>query len=368
MADKKPSQKVVSYIEHHLEKGVSIKRIKRALADAGHPIDAIEEATEYVFRMNPHLKKKPKKMMVIYGLILIILISSIGIFAYYKLTETAEYVEEVEKAEEVKGFSEFTDVELLLRAKATGNFENCRHIREHNLKYYCLDKIWDSRPCLYRGIIGANASQCYYELAIEKQELSLCDHIADIELYSRCRGIVVNASSEEEYERQLERENNPWKFENATEENIPEGFKIEPSKEKCFSEVSDYARVYCIHAAAQQPHLGMDPEELVSYYISLGGEDLSLVLFSNEFLKTIASGDASNCHSLNASRYCGTNCPEDLIVEDYEALCLSILNQDLESCSELGLFSLESCRGFIENKFSLCPNRRNCVLYFRFYQ
>ncbi len=204
----KPNPKVTAYIKKHLEKGIHIKKIKRTLAEAGHPIEAIEDAAEYVFQMNPHLKKKPKTMMVVYGLILIFLISALIIFAYFKLAETVEYVEQkgaVEKQiEKTRSIAGMSDQEIILYVARSEDMSACESITSLNIQYACQERMWETDPCRYKGIIGGSSDICYSDAALESLSLDLCYKIHDKIQLDACKlHVIIEIASQNAYDKCL---------------------------------------------------------------------------------------------------------------------------------------------------------------------
>ncbi|MFC1723797.1 hypothetical protein ACFL0V_06665 [Nanoarchaeota archaeon] len=197
-----PNPKVVSYIKRHLEKGIKLKKIKHALAEAGHPIEAIEDAAQFVFRMNPSLKKRPKTVMIAYGLILLILLGAIGIFIYYQATKTVEYVEEVEQVEKEAALTGMSDQEILLYASKRDSTSACNSIRGHNTKYYCLEMIWKTNPCFFQELIGGSSDVCYVDRAVEQYNTTGCLRTHDKAARADCRSqIISNVIAEKDVDK-----------------------------------------------------------------------------------------------------------------------------------------------------------------------
>ncbi|HII72545.1 TPA: hypothetical protein HA265_07350 [Candidatus Woesearchaeota archaeon] len=188
--NKKPNENVISYIEQHLEKGVDLKKVKRALADAGHPIEAIEEAAEYVFRVKPHLRKQPKTNMIVYGIIIVLIIAAAAVFAYFKITQTVKYVEEVQKVEKIVTFEGMSDNEVLLYASKTNDTSACKHVKDHNKYYYCTGSIWETDYCFFQRIMGLPGDVCYSDQAVKDLDFAECRRVSRA-LREQCQSDVV---------------------------------------------------------------------------------------------------------------------------------------------------------------------------------
>jgi hypothetical protein len=174
----KPNPVLVKYIEHHLAKGFKISHIKRKLAEVGHPIEAIEDAAEAVLQTRPKLRKKPKKFMIIYGVVLILIIAGFAWFVWYKATQQIEYTETVAEVKKNVSYRGMTDVQLLTLAGTAGDMAACGFIRDHNTRYACIDRYWEREDCAYYYFLGEDSS-CWQKKAMEEKNLSMCDNIPD---------------------------------------------------------------------------------------------------------------------------------------------------------------------------------------------
>ncbi|MBU2560907.1 MAG: hypothetical protein KKD17_01320, partial [Nanoarchaeota archaeon] len=92
---KRPNPELVRYVEKHLAKGFKIHHIKRKLAEVGHPIEAIEDASQFVLAKQQG--KRVPKFMIVYGIILILVIAAVGWFIWFKATQQVEYTKTVEE-------------------------------------------------------------------------------------------------------------------------------------------------------------------------------------------------------------------------------------------------------------------------------
>ena len=171
---KKANPELVRYIERHLSKGFKIKHIKKKLAEVGHPIEAIEDAAEFVTSTRPSSRKKPAAFMIIYGLLLIVLLVVLGLFIFTKVTEQLEYVEEVREVEKVQLFTGMSDLELIKYAKANDEPAACENIGNHNLYYACVDRYWEKGDCGYERLIDEGVSACFKDLAFSTKDPRNC--------------------------------------------------------------------------------------------------------------------------------------------------------------------------------------------------
>lgn len=153
-----PNPSLIAYIEQHISKGFDIKDIKRKLAEAGHPIEAIEDAATVVLGTKHPKRGRIPKFMLIYGLILIFLISAGIWFFWFKATEYQTYSEVVEDTSEQIALNDLlkslNDTELILYAKSNSDSRACDYIADHDLKYLCIDKYWETEPCFWRRFLG----------------------------------------------------------------------------------------------------------------------------------------------------------------------------------------------------------------------
>lgn len=66
---------------------------------------------------------------------------------------------------------------LLKAAKELGTTEICLEIstEENDVLYYaCVDRYWLREDCMYEGLIGIGADECWYNKAIKKQDVDFC--------------------------------------------------------------------------------------------------------------------------------------------------------------------------------------------------
>jgi len=160
---KRPNPDLVKYIEHHLEKGFEIKNIKRKLAEVGHPIEAIEEAAQYVLREKPLLRKKPTKFLIIYGIILILAISVFAYYIWFKSTEQLQYTETVKQIETNQSYKSMADIQLLKLAASGNDIKPCDFVESHNYYYACIGRYWLREDCSWEQVIGADVVKCRWD-------------------------------------------------------------------------------------------------------------------------------------------------------------------------------------------------------------
>lgn len=177
---KKPDPELVKYIEKHLLKGYKLKQVKRRLADVGHPIEAIEDAAQFVLSSKPHLKRRDWKFMIVYGLILIVVLAGLVYFIATKTTEQMEYTETVEQIEKAREFKGMTDIELIKYAASTGDISACKEIESHNTYYACVDRYWERDDCSYERTIGEGVSGCFRSLALSTKDPQKCLKTEDV--------------------------------------------------------------------------------------------------------------------------------------------------------------------------------------------
>lgn len=178
----RPNPELVKYIEKHLSKGFHIKQIKQKLAEAGHPLEAIEEAASFVLGRQP--KKKLPRFMVVYGIILLIAIIVFLYFAWFKATQQIQYKEAVAGIQKNQSYAGRTDVELLKMA-AGGDMSACSFIKTHNMYYACVDKYWETGDCRYEKILG-DADSCLSGYAKKNDDIKLCAGIKDSAILESC--------------------------------------------------------------------------------------------------------------------------------------------------------------------------------------
>jgi hypothetical protein len=195
-----PNPELVRYIERHLAKGFHLKQVKQKLAEVGHPIEAIEDAAQFVLAKSSGIKKRPKRFMIVYGIVLILVISVFVWFIWFKATQQVQYLETVQEIKKNASYTGMTEVELLKLAK-TGDMNACNFIENHNSYYACVDKYWERNDCSYESFLGEFDS-CQKKRAIEDLNASLCYRISDISAYSSCisevfSGIVKKRSPDD---------------------------------------------------------------------------------------------------------------------------------------------------------------------------
>jgi hypothetical protein len=183
---------LVKYVEKHLSKGVELKQIKRTLADVGHPIDAIEDAAAFVTNKQPELKRAPRKMMIVYGLILILVLAGFGWYIWFKATQQIEYTQTVQQIEQNRSYIGMTDVELLKLAASENDITACRFIRSHDTYYACIGRYWQREDCSFAKYTNELES-CYVNKAQELQDISYCDSIRDKGRRDTCKESVFSA-------------------------------------------------------------------------------------------------------------------------------------------------------------------------------
>lgn len=184
---KRPNPELVRYIERHLTKGFKIHHIKRKLAEVGHPIEAIEDAAQFVFAKQP--KKRAPKFMIVYGIILILVIAAAGWFIWFKATQQVEYTKMVEEIKKNVSFSGMTYVELMKFAAANDDLRACEFIRDHNMYYACVDKYWTRGDCSFERFTG-EWDACNSERALSSFDDSFCSKLEDLDGYESCRQAV----------------------------------------------------------------------------------------------------------------------------------------------------------------------------------
>ncbi|MBW2972345.1 hypothetical protein KY359_04885 [Candidatus Woesearchaeota archaeon] len=169
---KRPNPELVAYIEKHLAKGFKITHVKRKLAEVGHPIEAIEDAAQFVLAKQP--KKKVPRFMIVYGLILILVLAGFGWYIWFKATQQVEYTETVKEIQQNQSYIGRTEVELIKLARSTGDMKACDFIKSHNLRYACTGKYWERDDCTYERILGDGYDDCLMKLAVNKNDINVC--------------------------------------------------------------------------------------------------------------------------------------------------------------------------------------------------
>lgn len=160
----RPNPTIVKYIEKHIAKGFDVKKIKRRLAEAGHPIEAIEDAATFVLGTAPPTKRRIPRFMIVYGIILMLVISAGVWFFWFKATQVKEYVAEKEvveqKLETDAKFDAMSDIELLKYAASTEDLSACEFVEGHNEYYACTDRYWERDDCSYERLFGMSLDEC----------------------------------------------------------------------------------------------------------------------------------------------------------------------------------------------------------------
>ncbi|MBT7903463.1 hypothetical protein HN587_06390 [Candidatus Woesearchaeota archaeon] len=191
---------LIAYIKKHLEKGVDITKIKKALSRAGHPINRIELAVEGVFESNPHLRKKKKfdankyfkkfqSRQVIgigIGVLAVVLILFLVMFGLKQFGEYSEYREDVVEFNENQTFELMSDLDLLNFAQQEGDMKACSFIESHNYYYACVEKWWEKDDCKFLLLTDQPTDECRYNYAIKEKNILLCVYIQDLDLRTKC--------------------------------------------------------------------------------------------------------------------------------------------------------------------------------------
>jgi hypothetical protein len=189
---KRPNPELVGYIEKHLAKGFSMRDIKRKLAEVGHPIEAIEDAAQFVLAKQP--PRRVPRFMIVYGMILIVVVVGFLYFAWFKATQQVAYKETVAGIQKNQTYLGRTDVDLLKMA-AAGDMAACRFIKTHNLYYACTGKYWERGDCLYESLVGESA-ECWTDKALRSKNFSLCNRLINGKSRDLClRGVFSGIAS-----------------------------------------------------------------------------------------------------------------------------------------------------------------------------
>jgi hypothetical protein len=196
MMAKRPNPELVKYIEHHLEKGFEIRNIKRKLADVGHPIEAIEDAAQFVLSQKPQLRKRPTTFMIVYGIIIILVVAGFAYFIWFKATQQVVYQETVQEIEKNQSYVGRTDIELL-RLAASGDTNACTFIKGHNEYYACTEKIWTRGDCILEDFIG-EGNDCFMKQALKSENISLCLMVGSQDLLMDCQKEVISKFAEQD--------------------------------------------------------------------------------------------------------------------------------------------------------------------------
>ncbi|MBW2991647.1 hypothetical protein KY345_00335 [Candidatus Woesearchaeota archaeon] len=196
---------ISDYIKKELDKGFSLKKIKKALLEAGHNVKIVEE------ELAKFEKKEDKKAEKFFGkimenkvlwisiLAIIILVVIIIIAVTQRPTE-----EEVIQREQIKlaekllaGCEGITDTEernicILKAAAEADTTEICDEIStEVNdvLYYECLGAIWREDDCRYEGLIG-EGDECWYE-KVYGVEIDDFDYLNFIYICSKIKDEII---------------------------------------------------------------------------------------------------------------------------------------------------------------------------------
>lgn len=196
----KPNPELVKYIEEHNAKGFDIKSIKKALAEAGHPIEAIEDAASSVLHTAPPTRRKISPFMIVYGLILILIISGAIWFAWFKITEYKDYSAQVqtveqttqEKAAQQTTLAAMDDVGVMRYAQSNNDTSACEYVEDHNKYYACVDRYWELGGCKWEMAMQ-EARACVSNLAVSEINISKCNRLKTTEDKTACQEAVFSA-------------------------------------------------------------------------------------------------------------------------------------------------------------------------------
>ncbi|MBT5022490.1 hypothetical protein HON01_06695 [Candidatus Woesearchaeota archaeon] len=181
----KPSKALVDYIKKHREKGVHIKKIKRKLADAGHPIENIEASVAHVFANHPHLKQSASIGFYLLSGLAVLVVLFIIIFGVTQLTDYLDYQDNLNEFSENQTFEAMSDIDLLIYASEELDLKACNFINNHNIYYACTERYWERDDCMFEYFFDKYDS-CWLDKAYNSFNLSLCAPIMDSNLESEC--------------------------------------------------------------------------------------------------------------------------------------------------------------------------------------
>ena len=174
---------LITYVERALKKGLHVKKIKRKLVHAGHPIHEIEDAVRHVLLTKPHLKYIRYKIFAGIFLLFAIVLLLGYLFAFEKSEELVEYKENVT-------FSDMSDLEILQYAKLHQSTEMCKYVRGESAYYACEEQLWKSDDCFYDLLIG-QGDECFLHLAELRENPILCRRIRDDLTRDKCVDFLV---------------------------------------------------------------------------------------------------------------------------------------------------------------------------------
>ena len=201
------------YIKKELEKGFSLKKIKKELVKAGHNIGHIEKEfasfeSKKEKKIFSYLKNYwPIILIVLFLVILIIVFIKTGpSFKSFKgLSSDQVSEEQVQKTllqsmvDECKliSNSKLQGVCLLKAAKQFDNISVCSQISSsgNDIFYYaCTDKIWENGDCGYENLIG-DSDSCWFNRAVKEKNFLFCESISLDEPRLLCEKKVLDLAS-----------------------------------------------------------------------------------------------------------------------------------------------------------------------------
>lgn len=243
------SKELYKFVKEQLDSKVSSSLVKRKLKAMSFKEKKIDETIELAKKgKEPKLVLPYINLKIAIPIALVVVIAALILFVPFKFplqkqaavqqTQTALFREPTQQ-----------EINALKKAAETGDTKYCNDIKEHNLYYDCLDRIWEKDNFRYLHYLINDINQYFYDKAFKEKEITICDNIKDYKKYTDC---VLNISfyffSSKDYESCSKYDACVYYlFNRFLNENLSEKFcnlmNIQVLKDHCFERLGiDYIR------------------------------------------------------------------------------------------------------------------------------
>jgi hypothetical protein len=145
--------------------------------------------------------------MIVYGIILLVVLSGFGYYAWFKATQQVQYKETVAEIQKNQSYAGRTDVELLKMAEESNDLVTCGYVRNHNARYSCLNRAWALSDCEWEILVRNGENECLTRQAIEDNRTGPCYRIPDIPARLDCVYKIESGMTYAEYTGYLQKIN-----------------------------------------------------------------------------------------------------------------------------------------------------------------
>jgi len=195
MPDSKPEDieehQLEDYIKKELEEGFSLKDIEKILIKSGHPKEFVKNAIKKVEEGKKTEKKINKTVIII--LIIIIIISSAFAFTILINKFQRKTVRTTIAPINIYGGVSAKEIEFARQAMESNDTRLCGSIKNHNLRYDCLNKIWlNDSDCRFHLLLNMNIDECFFKAAVSSNNPILCFKIENKEKQLLCKHKVYD--------------------------------------------------------------------------------------------------------------------------------------------------------------------------------